>query len=64
MKADTIQCQRCLVWIVIEPLETQNFRAKNCPNCNADFSFTNCELTPREIPDKLAWRGYFEESEL
>jgi hypothetical protein len=47
---------------VISPLETHKYRAKYCDNCGADFFFSNSELTPRDVPDALAQRGYFKDS--
>jgi hypothetical protein len=64
MNVDVIHCPTCSVWIVIEPLETQQPRGKHCPNCDAVFSFINAELRMREVPNELGFRGYFADSEI
>jgi len=64
MIVDTIQCPECSLWIVVNTLETQNPRGKTCNHCNATFSFANNELDRRDVPDELANRGYFKESEI
>jgi uncharacterized paraquat-inducible protein A len=64
MTVDILRCPNCSIWIVIEPLETQQYRAKRCDNCEKDLRFLNSELIHRDVPDAIATRGYFTDLEL
>jgi hypothetical protein len=63
VRVEVIQCPQCSVWLAVAPLQTQQHRAKHCPLCNADFSFTNNELTTQDVTEALAARGYFTDTE-
>lgn len=51
------------MWVVIPPLETEQTRAKTCGYCDATFVFFNRELVTLEVPNTLAHRTYFKESD-
>jgi hypothetical protein len=70
MQVHTFQCPKCSFLIVIEPMETPRVRSKQCnnPKCGpkspVDFSFMNNELVTYDVPEDLARRGYFKDSEI
>jgi len=53
MKVFLLECSSCGTKMMVEPLETQQYRMKTCENaaCGRTFSFSNGELTPLEFND-------------